>query len=96
MVPANLGFAIKNPLRPEAYPITSQTFVVVYKDLCKAGVPGGKRAAKGVAKFLNYGLGEGQAILSKADYAGTARRDPRQVQGGGHGTDVRRLAAELA
>lgn len=69
VVPANLGFAIKNPSAPGAYPITSQTFVVVYKDLCRAGVPGGKSAAEGVVKFLNYGLGEGQSILSKADYA---------------------------
>jgi phosphate transport system substrate-binding protein len=68
-VPANLGFAIKNPSAPQAYPITSQTFVVVYKDMCKAGVPGGKTAAEGVVKFLDYGLGEGQSILAKADYA---------------------------
>ena len=68
-VPANLGFAIKNPSSPQAYPITSQTFVVVYKDMCKAGVPGGKAAAEGVVKFLDYGLGAGQSILSKADYA---------------------------
>jgi phosphate transport system substrate-binding protein len=68
-VPANLGFAIKNPSSPQAYPITSQTFVVVYKDMCKAGVPGSKAAAEGVVKFLNYGLGAGQSILSKADYA---------------------------
>jgi phosphate transport system substrate-binding protein len=68
-VPANLGFAIKNPSAPQAYPITSQTFVVVYKDMCRAGVPGGKAAAEGVVKFLDYGLGAGQSILSKADYA---------------------------
>jgi phosphate transport system substrate-binding protein len=68
-VPANLGFKISNPSAAGAYPITSQTFIVVNKDLCKAGIPGGESAAKGVAKFLNYGLGEGQAILSKADYA---------------------------
>jgi phosphate transport system substrate-binding protein len=68
-VPANLGFKISNPAAPGAYPITSQTFLVVNKDLCKAGVPGGETAAKGVVKFLEYGLGEGQAILSKADYA---------------------------
>ncbi len=54
---------------PTAYPITSQTFVVVYKDMCKAGVPGGESAAKGVVKFLEYGLGSGQSILSQADYA---------------------------
>jgi phosphate transport system substrate-binding protein len=68
-VPANLGFAIKNPSAAGAYPITSQTFIVVYKDMCKAGIPGGKGAAEGVVKFLNYGLGQGQSILSQADYA---------------------------
>ncbi len=68
-VPANLGIKIKNPAAPTAYPITSQTFVVVYKDICKAGVPGGEAAAKGVVKFLEYGLGSGQSILSQADYA---------------------------
>jgi phosphate transport system substrate-binding protein len=68
-VPANLGFKISNPSAAGAYPITSQTFVVVNKDLCKAGIPGGESAAKGVVKFLDYGLTEGQAILSKADYA---------------------------
>jgi phosphate transport system substrate-binding protein len=68
-VPANLGIKIKNPSSPAAYPITSQTFVVVYKDMCKAGVPGGESAAKGVVSFLDYGLGSGQSILSQADYA---------------------------
>ncbi|HEX3520293.1 MAG TPA: phosphate ABC transporter substrate-binding protein PstS, partial [Solirubrobacteraceae bacterium] len=68
-VPANLGFKIKNPSSPAAYPITSQTFIVVNKDVCKAGVPGGESAAKGVKKFLEYGLGAGQSILSQADYA---------------------------
>ena len=68
-VPANLGIKIKNPASPKAYPITSQTFVVVNKDLCKAGVPGGEAAAKGVVQFLAYGLGSGQSILSQADYA---------------------------
>ena len=37
--------------------------------MCKAGVPGGEAAAKGVVKFLEYGLGSGQSILSQADYA---------------------------
>jgi phosphate transport system substrate-binding protein len=69
-VPPNLGFAIKNPAGPTAYPITSQTFIVVNKDLCKAGIPGGEPAGKGVVKFLDYGLGQGQSILSQADYAG--------------------------
>jgi phosphate transport system substrate-binding protein len=68
-VPANLGIKISNPTAPTAYPITSQTFIVVNKDLCKAGIPGGEAAAKGVVKFLDYGLNEGQPILAKADYA---------------------------
>jgi phosphate transport system substrate-binding protein len=68
-VPTNLGFKISNPGGSASYPITSQTFVVVSKDLCKAGIPGGESAAKGVVKFLEYGLGQGQSILSQADYA---------------------------
>ncbi len=69
-VPANLGFAIKNPSGAQAYPITSQTFIVVNKDLCKAGIPGGEGAAKGVKTFLEYGLGSaGQGVLAQADYA---------------------------
>lgn len=70
-VPANLGIKVSNPKGAQAYPITSQTFVVVYKDMCKAGVPGGESAAKGVVHFLEYGLGSsGQSVLSQADYAG--------------------------
>jgi phosphate transport system substrate-binding protein len=67
-VPANLGFAITNPAGANAYPITSQTFIIVNKDLCKAGTSAA--AAKGVVKFLAYGLGAGQSVLSAADYAG--------------------------
>jgi phosphate transport system substrate-binding protein len=68
-IPANLGIKISNPSGPGAYPITSQTFIVVNKDLCKAGTPGGEAAAKGVVKFISYGLNEGQPILAQADYA---------------------------
>ncbi|MGO9490468.1 MAG: phosphate ABC transporter substrate-binding protein PstS [Solirubrobacteraceae bacterium] len=68
-VPANLGIKVINSPAPGAYPITSQTFIDVNKDLFKAGIPGGESAAKGVARFLEYGLGEGQSILAQADYA---------------------------
>jgi len=68
-VPPNLGIKISNPSGATAYPITSQTFIVVNQDMCKAGIPGGEAAAKGVAGFLKYGLGEGQPILAQADYA---------------------------
>jgi phosphate transport system substrate-binding protein len=69
-VPANLGIKISNPAGAGSYPITSQTFIIVNKDLCKAGTPGGEAAAKGVVKFITYGLNAGQSILSQADYAG--------------------------
>jgi phosphate transport system substrate-binding protein len=68
-IPANLGLKVINSPNTDAYPITSQTFIVVNKDLCKAGTPGGEEAAKGVVKFIEYGLGAGQAILKEADYA---------------------------
>jgi phosphate transport system substrate-binding protein len=68
-IPANLGIKIKDPSAPGAYPITSQTFIVVNKDLCRAGIPGGEAAAKGVVRFLDYGLNQGQSILAQADYA---------------------------
>jgi phosphate transport system substrate-binding protein len=67
-VPANLGVKISNPGGAGSYPITSQTFIVVNKDLCKAGLS--ESVAKGVVKFIDYGLGQGQSILSQADYAG--------------------------
>jgi phosphate transport system substrate-binding protein len=66
-VPANLGIKVINSPTASAYPITSQTFVVVNKDLCKAGESEG--IAKGVVKFIDYGLNQGQSILAQADYA---------------------------
>jgi phosphate transport system substrate-binding protein len=68
-VPANLGIKVVNPGGASSYPITSGTFILVNKDLCKAGIPGGEAAAKGVKAFLEYGLGSGQSVLSQADYA---------------------------
>ena len=69
VVPTDLGFAIVNPAGATAYPLTSQTFIVVNQDICKAGLPGGEAGAKGVGKFISYGLSQGQAVLAQADYA---------------------------
>jgi phosphate transport system substrate-binding protein len=66
-VPADLAITTINSSNTTAYPIVSQTFVIVYKDMCKAGVS--KSAASGVKKFLTYGLGAGQAVLPKLFYA---------------------------
>jgi phosphate transport system substrate-binding protein len=66
-VPANLGIKISNPGGAGSYPITSQTFIMVNKDLCKAGQT--ESVAKGVVQFIDYGLGQGQSVLAQADYA---------------------------
>jgi phosphate transport system substrate-binding protein len=66
-VPADLAISTINSPNAAAYPIVSQTFVITYKDMCKAGVS--KGAASGVKKFLTYGLGPGQAVLKKLFYA---------------------------
>jgi phosphate transport system substrate-binding protein len=66
-IPADLRFTAINSPNPAAYPIVSQTFLLVYKDMCKAGVP--QATANNVVKFLKYGLGSGQGVLSQLAYA---------------------------
>jgi phosphate transport system substrate-binding protein len=66
-IPADLGISIIDAPNPKAYPIASQTFVIVYKDMCKAGKSEG--TAKAVKQFVNYGLGEGQGVLGQLQYA---------------------------
>jgi phosphate transport system substrate-binding protein len=66
-VPSNLSFTVINSPNPAAYPIASQTFVLWYKDLCKAGLSESK--AKGVVKFLDYTYGQGQQVLKQLSYA---------------------------
>lgn len=66
--PPDLRFsAINASTAPAAYPIASGTFVIVYEDLCKAGKS--EATAKNVVEFLDYGLGEGQQVAEKLDYA---------------------------
>jgi phosphate transport system substrate-binding protein len=67
-VPPDLTISTINSPNPTAYPITSQTFVIVYKDMCKAGIAQG--AASGVKKFLDYGLSSaGQGVEKQLFYA---------------------------
>jgi phosphate transport system substrate-binding protein len=67
--PPDLRFsAINASTAPAAYPIASGTFVIVYEDLCKAGKS--EKVAENVVTFLDYGLGEGQQVAEKLDYAG--------------------------
>ena len=67
-VPPDLAISTINSPNPAAYPITSQTFVITYQDMCKAGISQG--AASGVKKFLDYGLGTaGQGVEKQLFYA---------------------------
>jgi phosphate transport system substrate-binding protein len=66
-VPANLAISSIDSPNAAAYPIVSQTFVIVYKDMCKAGVS--KSSASGVKQFLTYGLGAGQQVEQQLSYA---------------------------
>src|SRR3954452_12045985 len=66
-VPSDLRFTLGASKDPSAYPISSQTFIIVYKDPCKAGAS--KDQAKGIVEFLDYVLGPGQATIKKLSYA---------------------------
>ena len=66
-VPANLAISTINAPGASTYPIASQTFLIVYKDMCKAGRS--SAAASGMKKFISYGLGAGQKVEQQLDYA---------------------------
>jgi len=66
-IPADLGYTAIDSPNPNAYPIASQTFVDVFKDMCKAGLK--KDTAQRIVAFLNYGLGDGQDQAKQLSYA---------------------------
>jgi phosphate transport system substrate-binding protein len=65
-VPADLRFSAINAPGAQAYPIASATFLLVYQDLCKAGLNAGK--AKRVKAWLDYAEGDGQKVATEAQY----------------------------
>ena len=65
-VPPDLGLSIIDSPNPTAYPIASQTFVILYKDACKAGKS--KQTATALKQFVDYALGDGQNVLSQLQY----------------------------
>ena len=67
-VPPDLGIVAINSPNAQAYPITSQTFVDMYTDLCKDGGLSSSNA-KAMKAFVDYGLGAGQAVLKQLSYA---------------------------
>jgi phosphate transport system substrate-binding protein len=66
-IPPDLGYTAIDSPNPNAYPIASQTFVDVFKDMCKAGLQ--KGTAQRIVAFLNYGLGDGQNVAKQLSYA---------------------------
>ncbi len=61
-VPSDLGISTINSPSAQAYPITSQTFIDVYKDPCKSGGVSSSGAAA-LKKLLTYAFGAGQSTL---------------------------------
>jgi phosphate transport system substrate-binding protein len=66
-VPASLSFTAIDSPNPAAYPITSQTFIIAYQDLCAGGLS--KNVATAFGTFIKYGLGAGQAAAKALSYA---------------------------
>ena len=66
-VPDDLRFSAIDAPGDQAYPIASATFILVYQDMCKAGVAEAK--AKLVVDWLNYALGDGQKVAPELQYA---------------------------
>jgi phosphate transport system substrate-binding protein len=67
-IPPDLRFsAINKSTNPKAYPIASATFLLVYQDMCKAGIP--QDRAQRVVNWLNYALGDGQKVAPELQYA---------------------------
>jgi phosphate transport system substrate-binding protein len=65
--PADLRFSTIDAPGPTTYPITAVTFLLVYQDLCKAGLDATKAGL--VKDWLNYAEGDGQSIASELEYA---------------------------
>jgi phosphate transport system substrate-binding protein len=68
-LPADLRFTSINSATQGAYPIASPTFIVAYKDICKAGGVKDSTEAGAVQGWLNYLLGSGQDSMKKLFYA---------------------------
>jgi phosphate transport system substrate-binding protein len=66
-VPEDLKFSTINAPGAKTYPITAVTFLLVWQDQCKAGIK--PETAKLVKSWLNYALGDGQAVAPELQYA---------------------------
>jgi phosphate transport system substrate-binding protein len=68
-IPADLRISTIDSPAPQAFPIASATFALIYQDPCKAGVPGGATGAKATVAFLKFiDSSQGQQIAQQVDY----------------------------
>src|SRR3954452_6888930 len=65
-VPADLRFSAIDSPGANAYPIASATFILVYKDMCKAGKSA--TVAQRVKNWLDYAEGDGQKVAPQLQY----------------------------
>jgi len=65
--PDDLRFSTINAEGDQTYPVTAITFLLVYQDMCKAGMDQGK--AQRVKAWLDYAIGDGQNIAKDLQYA---------------------------
>lgn len=70
-LPSDLRFSAINSPSSGAYPIASATFIVVYKDACKAKEVANTQQAEALTGWLDYILGkdQGQQSMKKLEYA---------------------------
>jgi len=67
-IPGDLRFsAVGLSTDPGAYPIATATFLLVYRDMCKAGVTPDR--AQRVVNWLHYALTAGQLVAPELQYA---------------------------
>jgi phosphate transport system substrate-binding protein len=65
--PDDLRFSTIDADGDQTYPVTAITFLLVYQDMCKAGMDQNK--AKLVKAWLDYSLGDGQNVAKDLQYA---------------------------
>jgi phosphate transport system substrate-binding protein len=66
-VPSDLRFSTINAPGAKTYPISAITFLLVYRDMCKAGMS--KKSAADTMAWLAYGQGPGQQVAPQLQYA---------------------------
>ena len=65
--PQDLRFSTIDAPGATSYPITAVTFLLVYQDMCKAGLSATQAGL--VKDWLNYAEGDGQAVAPELQYA---------------------------